>query len=834
MNMNITGLWRNISRRGYAAVAAVLLANLVMSAGVDAQQPVPQGVNATDVILVVDESSTMWLKNDPAVATKSKQINPGWRIAAINQLAALLATDQSGTKYQFGVIFFGSAAKVVFPLQPLTTASAQTALQQAIANNHRDMGATNIVPTLTIVRDQLAKSAQPAAKKVVIYLSDGVCEPIMNATVAQRRVCEDDLRTSLQQNLLQQGNVHVSTVALTPDASAVDPSLASANMKNMWQEIAVKTGGQYYEAARAEGDLVTIFTRIQEDLMVLPELLAPAPVTSPGTQEFKLPADLSQVIFTVVTNDPAITSSVIRANGTEIKSADSDARLFHGGSVSAVSIAKPAAGVWRITSTGAGVLTAIVIPDDTRQKSVVTPTVTLPGLQLELDTPNRTHPQNKPMNIRARLLDDQQNPLSVQNFMLTVTLPSGSIVTPTLSNQGLAYTAVLTDTTKKGVYTLMFSGKVGAQVFTDQHAINVQMLPWLKLNAPDIGVTYSDRIPVRVQVLLGSSPMGALQPGDQMQIVAHLVSSTGQDVDAAPLRPGVLGAAASVYSATLAAAISGPNVMHVTLTYIASGGEKYEDTADVPVFVVGGVPATVPTMTPTAVPTAAPVAAVSTSPGLSLSGIMQGELAPIYIAIGILAVMVLFSLMVALLQVNALLGIKSVFVRSVEAQDVIIRAGHKREIIAQLKNDGSWKPLVDQVVADAMQEPMSIDEEAGVLDLMIEPSPKFTLMTHDGRHVIFTTDPWALKRMKLIQRGDRVVDISALSRVTHLDAGIIWMCMLDKRRLPHVAVPANAHWYVVMRSADIRNALPNVKLLRPGRVPFLDEPGTQPAPGGDA
>ena len=58
--------------------------------------------------------------------------------------------------------------------------------------------------------------------------------------------------------------------------------------------------------------------------------------------------------------------------------------------------------------------------------------------------------------------------------------------------------------------------------------------------------------------------------------------------------------------------------------------------------------------------------------------------------------------------------------------------------------------------------------------------------------------------------------------------------MLDKRRLPHVAVPANAHWYVVMRSADIRNALPNVKLLRPGRVPFLDEPGTQPAPGGDA
>jgi hypothetical protein len=81
----------------------------------------------------------------------------------------------------------------------------------------------------------------------------------------------------------------------------------------------------------------------------------------------------------------------------------------------------------------------------------------------------------------------------------------------------------------------------------------------------------------------------------------------------------------------------------------------------------------------------------------------------------------------------------------------------------------------------------------------------------------------AMKKMHLIERGNKVVDISRLSRTSHLDAELLWTHVLDRRNLPHVAVPANVHWYIVMRAVAPRGRSTGNGLLRPGNVPFLDQ-----------
>ncbi len=817
-----------------AALFGALLSALIAHPTAQAQQPAPQGLNNVDIVLILDESASMWTKNDPPIGDGATQKNLGWRIAAINQLAGALATDQSSTHYQFGLILFGGTSKVVFPLQPIDTPQAQAALQQAIKDNHKDMGSTNILPTLQLAKEELDKSSVQNAKKQVIYLSDGVCEPVPLTTIPQRRACEDGVRQVLQRDFLKAGGIAISTVALTFDAWAPDPLLAGANLKNLWQEIALKTGGDYYEAAQAEGDLVAIFAKIQRRLFGLPDQPAPVTAVSPGEQPFALPANLTQAIFTTVKNDPAISSVIIRPDGTTVKSADAGVKQVAGGLAQSTSILHPAAGTWRIKSNGAGKVTTIDIRD-TRIIQIPDVQDVQPVFSLDVASPARLHPQNKPLEIRARVLNANRVAQTVPDFKVVVTLPNGAQATPALTASGSYYTALLPDTSKTGVYTLAFSAKPGGMALAEQRTVNVQPIPWLKLSAPQSGVDYKGVVPVQAQVLLGAALMGALQPGEQLQVVAHLINVNGQEVDINALRT----TGSNGYSTTLLTNDPGSYTARLTLAYVTAGGDKYEDSAEVAVSVLPGAPAAQagaigtaapPSPTSTIAP-AAPTVAVPAEATPTQFSLFGNDLTPIYIAITFLGVIMLLTLIVTIFQVNALNGIRKVFNKSVELQDMIVKAWHVREVNAQLTAEAGWKPVVDQLVADAMQESMSIDSSAGILDLTTEPSPKFTLLTRDGRQVVFTTDPWAMKKMHLIQRGDKVIDISALSRVTHLDAGLLWMCMQDKRNLPHVAIPANAHWFIVMRASDARGYSTNTGLLRPGSVPFLEQLPAPPATG---
>jgi hypothetical protein len=702
---------------------------------------------------------------------------------------------------------------VVFPLQLLNTPQAQTAWQTAITQNHTNMEATNILPALQLAKHELDRgSTSPYAKKLVIFLSDGVCEPVAQTTVPQRRACEESLRTVMRQDYVQGSGYPITSIALTSDAWTQDPQLAPKNLKNLWQEMSVKTGGDYYEAVQAEGDLIAVIAKIQQHIFGFTEPPSSILYSAPGSKTVTLPVKLSQVTFSIVSDDPGVQTSITRPDGTAVKVTDPGTQFFTNGLVQTVNVAYPMSGDWTVSSNGAGKVALFLTPDERVHVSI------------ETYQPTGFHAQFKPMEIRARVLDPNHTLRGIQDFKLTVTLPDGRQVSPALEPVGNYYRALLQDTSITGTYALVYSGTLGTLPFNQRYSVDVKTIPWLRVDSPGAGQNYRGAIPLLAQAMLGNQPLAVPANSDTSAAVAHLVSADGFEPDSALIQPGDL----SVYSRTLYAATAGAYTVRINLPY-SNNGISYLDTTEVSLSNLGGY---VPVQTPiptVVIPAATPVVAIPAPEAPPQNTMLNLDLSPVYIGIGFLAVLLVLTFLINAIQVGTLSGMKQVYGKSVELQDMIVKAWHVREVNNQLASTAGWKAIADQIVANATQEAVSFDAEEGVLDIATEPSPKFTLLLRDGRQVVFTTNPKSMRRMHLIQRSDRVIDVSAISRVSHMDAGLLWSYVQDKRNMTQTAIPLRAHWYIVIRAAELKGVISKKGLIRPGEVPYLESAKAAPS-----
>src|SRR5689334_750366 len=82
-------------------IVLVLMSSATPSAG---QNPNPTGISNLDIVLVIDESGSMWETNDPQIKAAGQVTNPGWRIVGANLLAEWLGVDQSGSRHRLSVI----------------------------------------------------------------------------------------------------------------------------------------------------------------------------------------------------------------------------------------------------------------------------------------------------------------------------------------------------------------------------------------------------------------------------------------------------------------------------------------------------------------------------------------------------------------------------------------------------------------------------------------------------------------------------------------------------------------------------------------------------------
>jgi hypothetical protein len=172
------------------------------------------------------------------------------------------------------------------------------------------------------------------------------------------------------------------------------------------------------------------------------------------------------------------------------------------------------------------------------------------------------------------------------------------------------------------------------------------------------------------------------------------------------------------------------------------------------------------------------------------------DLRPVYYTLAAIGGVLLLSQLVISV---VLRGIRKTYQKSLDSQNAALMEQRTRDVSYRMQDETGWQIVAEQLMADALAEPVSIDGEAGILDATVEPAPKFTLASRDGREFTFTIAPNLLKKQRLLQRGDKVFDISGLSPRSHADASMLWEYVMFSRRLWRVTPPSNAKWYVAVR-----------------------------------
>lgn len=205
------------------------------------------------------------------------------------------------------------------------------------------------------------------------------------------------------------------------------------------------------------------------------------------------------------------------------------------------------------------------------------------------------------------------------------------------------------------------------------------------------------------------------------------------------------------------------------------------------------------------VPTAAPIVVPSLKVELPQDFArpvvnLNVDFQPLYLAIaGLAGVLLLSQLLIS----GVLRGMRRSYDRSFKSQEMMLADQRRQELVMQLQAPIGWCRLAEQLAADALAAPVSIDETAGILDASSQPSPKFTLAGRDGREFVFTVNPDLLKKQRLMSREDTLVKLSRVSPTSRMDVSMLWEYVMASRRLGRVTPPRQAEWYLIVRPARV-------------------------------
>lgn len=204
---------------------------------------------ALDVMLVMDNSGSM-RKNDPEFLTRKVVAN---------------FLEDMPPQTRLGLVVFDQKARLAVPLVELSRAEVkEDFLNKFNQVDYRGLF-TNSAAGLERAIYELKQNGPPGARKVIIFLTDGILD-----TGDRAKDEEQDkwMRTTLSQDA-KLSAIGIFGVAFTDTADF-----------RMIQTLAVNTGGEYYRAFKAE-DIAGVFNKIKERI-TKPAEPAPAPAPPPG------------------------------------------------------------------------------------------------------------------------------------------------------------------------------------------------------------------------------------------------------------------------------------------------------------------------------------------------------------------------------------------------------------------------------------------------------------------------------------------------------------------------------------------------------------------------
>ncbi|MCL4505282.1 MAG: hypothetical protein M1434_12175 [Chloroflexi bacterium] len=155
-----------------------------------------------------------------------------------------------------------------------------------------------------------------------------------------------------------------------------------------------------------------------------------------------------------------------------------------------------------------------------------------------------------------------------------------------------------------------------------------------------------------------------------------------------------------------------------------------------------------------------------------------------------------------ILALLALVVIRLIYLKSVPQQNLRLDDEKIKALGDLLLTPNGWQTVAGQIVADALNENISVDEDFGILNAANEPAPRFTVVTRDRRVVMFTTGLAFARKARMIRKGDRVVDITRRSVTSHAGAGLLWQHAATVRNMDQLTPPSFAHWYIIAQSGS--------------------------------
>lgn len=315
--------------------------------------PAPGSYDGYDVVLVVDQSPSMWecdgVGSDPDML----------RVDAVRLFISYLGADRGGTVYRVGLVHFGGQAEEVAPLTNLADDAMRRQLAQA-AENPQPIAWTDPLAGFIKARDLLAAGSRAHSRPIIVLLTDG--EPAWpDDGTPPLSAYRNALRQAAQDFAHQDGALFI--IQLTNPGTSCNQRV-QANWLDLWAEMAASTGGDLFTATGA-GDLLPAYLGVLRRLTGVAEsavLVDNVEASPAATLEIPVHVDepLASMTLVIWKEQPATHVALENPAGVLLQGSEPGLSVTGdpGRSREEVwRVERPAQGAWRVLLTGAGKVT---------------------------------------------------------------------------------------------------------------------------------------------------------------------------------------------------------------------------------------------------------------------------------------------------------------------------------------------------------------------------------------------------------------------------------------------------------------------------------------------
>lgn len=287
----------------------------------------------TDVILVVDQSNSMFDVTDPA----------GLRFDAAQLLLAFLGAGDAAAKTRVGIITFGTRPTLLAPPRYLVDDAARARLSQLLTDSAEPLGWTNPATALEMAHDQLTPSH--AGQQAIILLTDGQLDPDPAGHLNSQ---DEAARLQSQAEALATDGVTLFVILLS-----------SSNTNGLrWEALALQTpAGRVYQVDDAD-ELIDIYHDIALQLTNTRTLgpVIQATVGAAGIQRtLEIPPHWRAMTLVLARTHPDQRVTLLRPDGQVVQPGDSGIQTTDAGGHELIwTIPQPDPGSWTLRVDGAG------------------------------------------------------------------------------------------------------------------------------------------------------------------------------------------------------------------------------------------------------------------------------------------------------------------------------------------------------------------------------------------------------------------------------------------------------------------------------------------------